>query len=302
MQIAVTGASGLVGTALMASLRADGHEVRPLVRRDTDDPRAIRWDPDADQIDAASLEGLDGVVHLAGAGIGTKRWSAATRSEVLESRVRGTDLLARTLAGLERPPGVLLSGSAMGYYGDTGDEARTESSPPGDDFFSRLCIAWEAAAQPAIDAGIRAAFLRTTVVLSARGGALGRMLPLFRFGLGGPLGSGRHWWSWITLTDEVGAIRFLLDHDISGPVNLGSPNPVTNAELTRTLGRLLHRPTVLPAPAFALRLVLGAEFADRQLLIDHRVSPEVLTTAGYQFVHPDIESALAAVLSKQDAA
>lgn len=298
MRIAVTGATGMIGSALARSLRADGHEVRPVSRRASDEPGAIRWDPAAGEVDAAGFEGVDAVVHLAGAGIGDKRWSDATKHEVHASRMQGTDLLVRTLVGLDRPPAVLLSGSAVGYYGDGGDRDLTEASEPGDDFFAHLAVDWEAAARPATDAGIRTAFLRTSMVLSASGGALKRMLPLFRFGLGGRLGSGRQWWSWISIDDEVGAIRFLLERDdIAGPVNLAAPAPVTNAEMTRVLGRVLHRPAVLPVPAFGPRLVLGRELADGLVFISQRVRPTVLTEAGYAFRHPDVEGALAAALA-----
>ena len=304
MRIAITGASGLIGTALSADLRADGHEVRPVTRGAAAGPGAILWDPMAGEIDAAGLEGVDAVVHLAGASIGAKRWSETTKREVRDSRLKGTDLLARTLAALDPRPSVLLCGSAMGYYGDTGDEDVTETSPPGDDFFARLAVEWEAAAQPAVDAGVRTAFLRTSMVLSGAGGALVRMLPLFRLGVGGRLGSGRQWWSWISMDDEVGAIRFLLDRDdLAGPVNLAAPEPITNADFSKALGRALHRPAVMPVPAFGPRLVLGRELADSLVFISQRVRPAVLVGAGYRYRHPDIDGALAAALGrKEDAA
>lgn len=298
MRVAITGASGLIGTALGAALRADGHEVVAVSRR-PGGPGDVRWDPAAGSIDASGLAGVDAVVHLAGANIGAKRWSAATKREVRESRVHGTDLLARTLAELDPPPKVLLSGSAIGYYGDTGGQDVTEASPPGDDFFARLAVDWEAAARPAVEAGIRTAFLRTAMVLSGQGGALGRMLPLFRLGLGGRLGSGRQWWSWISIDDQVGAIRFLLERgDIEGPVNLAAPDPVTNAEMSRALGRALHRPAVVPVPAFGPRLLLGRELADGLVFLSQRIRPAVLTKAGYEFRHPDLDAALAAVLAR----
>jgi uncharacterized protein len=301
MRIAVTGASGLIGTALGAALEADGHEVRAVTRGAAAGPGTILWDPMAGEIDAAGLEGVDAVVHLAGASIGAKRWSEKTKREVRDSRLRGTDLLARTLARLDPRPSVLLCGSAMGYYGDTGDEDATESSPAGDDFFARLAVEWEAAAQPAIDAGIRTAFLRTSMVLSGSGGALGRMLPLFRLGVGGRLGSGRQWWSWISADDEVGAIRFLLERDdLAGPVNLASPEPITNAEFSKALGRALHRPAVVPVPAFGPRLVLGRELADSLVFISQRVRPAVLVGAGYEFRYPDIDSALTAAFGPKE--
>jgi uncharacterized protein (TIGR01777 family) len=301
MRIAVTGASGLIGTALGAALQADGHDVRPVTRGAASGPGAILWDPMAGEIDAAGFEGVDAVVHLAGANIGAKRWSEPTKREVRESRLRGTDLLARTLAGLHPRPSTLLCGSAMGYYGDTGDEDVTETSPPGDDFFARLAVEWEAAAQPAVDAGIRTAYLRTSMVLTGSGGALGRMVPLFRWGVGGRLGSGRQWWSWISIDDQVGAIRFLLERDdLAGPVNLASPDPITNAGFSKALGRALHRPAVVPVPAFGPRLVLGRELADGLVFTSQRVRPAVLVGAGYEYRHSDIDSALAAALTRKE--
>jgi len=298
MDIAVTGASGLIGTRLTDHLVANGHRVVPLVRTapaaGTD---AIQWDPAAGTIDAASLEGFDAVVHLAGEGIANKRWSAEQKRRILDSRVDGTTLLATTLAGLNRPPAVLLSGSAIGFYGDQGDTELTEDSPAGDIFLSEVCEAWETASAPASEAGIRVAHLRTGIVLDPTGGALGKTLGLFRLGLGGRLGSGRQWWSWIGIDDEVGAIAFLLDHDISGPVNLTAPNPATNAEYTKVLGRVLGRPTLLPVPSFGPKLVLGSELAEQLLFTSARVLPQVLVDAGYEFVSPDLEGALRKVLA-----
>ncbi len=299
MDVAITGSSGLIGTALGASLRADGHTVVPVLRRPpaaggaTD--RWVAWDPAAGTIDAAGLEGIDAVVHLAGAGIGDHRWSDAHRRLVLDSRVQGTTLLARTLTGLDRPPAVLVSGSAIGYYGDRGDEVLTEASGPGSLYLSEVCTAWEAAAGPAVDAGIRVAFARTGIVLSPRGGALGKLRTLFKFGLGGRQGSGRQWMSWIGLDDEVAALRFLLDHDLAGPVNLVAPEPVTNADFARTLGSVMHRPALFPAPAFGLHLVLGRQMADELLLASQRVRPAALEGAGFSFTHPDLAGCLAAV-------
>lgn len=298
MDIAVTGASGLIGTRLTDHLVANGHRVVPLVRTapaaGTD---AIQWDPVAGTIDAASLEGFDAVVHLAGEGIANKRWSAEQKRRILDSRVDGTTLLSTTLAGLNRPPAALLSGSAIGFYGDQGDTELTEDSPAGDIFLSEVCEAWEAASAPASEAGIRVAHLRTGIVLDPTGGALGKTLGLFRLGLGGRLGSGRQWWSWIGIDDEVGAIAFLLDHDISGPVNLTAPNPATNAEYTKVLGRVLGRPTLLPVPSFGPKLVLGSELAEQLLFTSARVLPQVLADAGYEFVSPDLEGALRKVLA-----
>jgi uncharacterized protein (TIGR01777 family) len=299
MQVAITGASGLIGRALAQSLRLDGHSVRPLVRRASDDPAAVRWDPAAGTIDAAGLEGLDAVVHLAGAGIGDKRWSEDRKRELHDSRSQGTDLLARTLAGLDRPPPVLVSGSAIGFYGSRDDDVLTEVSAPGDDFLARLVADWEGAAAPAAEAGIRSVFLRSGLVLAGHGGILPRMALPFRFFVGGRLGSGRQWMSWVTLADEVGAIRFLIEReDLSGPVNVVAPEPVTNAELARALGTVLHRPAAIPVPAFAPRLLLGREMADGLLFASQRVRPDVLVAAGYGYAHTEITPALRAVLGR----
>jgi uncharacterized protein (TIGR01777 family) len=295
MQIAITGASGLIGTALARSLREGGNSVRPLVRRPSGDPGAIRWDPAAGTVDAEALEGVDAVVHLAGAGIGDKRWSTDRKREILESRTRGTDLIARTLAGLSSPPATLVSGSAVGYYGSPGDEVVTELSAAGDDFVAGVVQAWEAAAQPAVDAGMRTVFLRTAPVLSGAGGILPRMALPFRLFVGGRLGSGRQWMSWVSLDDAVGVIRFVLARaDISGPVNVVSPEPVTNAEMAATIGAVLHRPSAIPVPAFGPRLLLGREMADELLFVSQRVRPAVLVDAGYPFAHPDLTTALEA--------
>ena len=299
MKIAVTGSTGLIGTALCRSLTADGHEVVAVVRRPVlAGESAVRWDPMKGTIDAPGLEGVEGVVHLAGAGIGDKRWTDAYKQLVLESRTRSTDLLARTLAGLDRPPAVLVSGSAIGIYGDTGDTSVDEKAPAGDDFLADVVTQWEAAAAPAVQAGIRVPFLRTGIVLSPDGGALAKLLPLFRFGLGGRMGSGRQWWSWISLDDEVGVIRWLLDNEINGPVNAVAPNPVTNTQLSKTLGKVLHRPSVLPVPAFGPKLLIGSELADALLFTSARVDASVLRANGYEFAHPDLEGALRAMLDR----
>jgi len=301
MKIAVTGSTGLIGSALSRSLTADGHDVVPVVRRAVrPDEVAVRWDPIAGTIDAGPLEGLDGVVHLAGAGIGDKRWSDDYKRTILESRTRGTDLLARTLAALDAPPPVLVSGSAIGIYGDTGDTAVDESADPAADFLADVCVQWEAAAEPAAAAGIRVAFLRTGIVLSPDGGALAKLLPLFKLGLGGRMGSGRQWWSWISLADEVGAIRWLLGNDVAGPVNATAPNPVTNSELTKTLATVLHRPSILPVPSFGPKLLLGGELADALLFTSSRVTPGVLSGHGFAFAHPDLEGALRDLLGRPD--
>jgi uncharacterized protein (TIGR01777 family) len=301
MSVAVTGSSGLIGTALAAVLRDEGHGVVPVVRRAA---RAgeIGWDPERGTIDAAGLDGLDAVVNLAGAGIADKRWTQERKAMLRSSREAGTSLLARTLAGLAHPPQVLLSGSAIGIYGDRGDELLTESSAPGDGFLPELCRAWEAATRPAEEAGIRVAHLRTGLVLAPHGGMMNRLVPLFRFALGGRLGRGRQYWPWVALDDEVGAIRWLLDHEVSGPVNLTGPRPVTNAAFTRALGRAVHRPAVLPVPPFAPELLLGRELAQELLFTSARVVPAVLEGGGYTFHHPDLASALDAVVGQRGAA
>ncbi len=298
MRIALSGSSGLIGSALARSLRDDGHEVLRLVRRPSDEPGSVRWDPEAGTIDAGALEGIDGLVHLAGEGIADKRWNDPQKRRILESRTKGTGLIARTLAGLARKPAVLVSASAIGVYGDRGDEVLTETSPPGQGFLADVVVAWEAATAPAAEAGIRVATARTGIVLSADGGALAKQLLPFKLGLGGRLGSGKQWWSWISIADEVGAIRWLLEHDVAGPVNLTAPGPVTNAEFAKALGRALHRPTLLPTPSLAPRLLLGRELADELLYVSQRVVPAVLTDRGFSFQHPDIGNALQAVLSR----
>ena len=299
MRVAVTGSTGFIGRALVASLRGDGHEVVRVVRGSkVDDEPTVRWDLDARTIDPAGLEGVDAVVHLAGESIAGKRWTDEQRRRILDSRTSGTDLLARALAGLDRPPRTLLSGSAIGYYGDRGDEELTEASDPGSLFLSEVCEAWEAAARAAVDAGIRTAFLRTGIVLAGTGGVLGKMLPLFRFGLGGKLGDGRQWMSWITLADHVRAMRFLLDHEVGGPVNLTAPAPVTNAAFTKALGTVLGRPTVVPVPRFGPRLLLGRALADELLFASQRVAPAVLGDAGFEFEAPELDGALRAVLGR----
>jgi uncharacterized protein (TIGR01777 family) len=299
MDVAITGASGLIGTALGSSLRADGHRVVEVVRRRARPGEdVVSWDPVARTIDRAGLEGLDAVVHLAGAGIGDHRWTPEYKRTILESRTKTTSLLAETLATLQRPPAVLVSGSAVGYYGERGDDVVTEDDPPGDSFLADVVVRWEGSARAAVDAGIRVAFARTGVVLTPQGGALAQLLPLFKLGLGGRMGSGRQWWSWITLDDEVGALRFLLDHDVAGPANLTAPNPVTNAELARTLGRVLGRPALLPIPSFGPKLLKGAELAQELLFTSARVEPRVLAAAGFAPRHPELEGALRAVLDR----
>lgn len=299
MDVAITGSSGLIGTALREALRADGHRPIAVVRRA---PAAgadeIQWDVDNGTIDAASFEGIGGVVHLAGAGIGDKRWNDAYKKVVLESRTKGTTLLAETLAGLDTKPSVFLSGSAIGYYGPRENEIITEETPAGDTFLADVCVQWEAAAQPAIDAGIPTAFLRTGIVQTPKGGALQKQLPLFKIGLGGKFGSGDQFQSWITLDDEVNAIIHLLDAGVTGPVNLTAPNAVTNETFAKTLGKVLKRPSFFPVPAFGPRLLLGKDMANALLFESQNIKPTVLEASGYTFTHPDLESGLRAVLRK----
>jgi uncharacterized protein len=298
MDVAITGSSGLIGSALLPALTAAGHRPIRIVRREPGPGRdEIRWDPTTGLLDAASLEGVGAVLNLAGAGIGDKRWNNAYKHVLVSSRVEGTALLARTMASLQRPPQCLLSGSAIGYYGDRAAEQLTETSPPGSGFLPELCLAWEGAAGPATEAGIRTVFLRTGIVLSARGGALSKMLPLFKLGMGGRFGSGRQYQSWITLGDEVGAIVHLLTSTVAGPVNLTAPNPVTNATFTRALGAVLRRPTLVPVPAFGPKLLLGAEMARNLLFDSQRVQPEVLQADGYGYRQSEIEAGLRAAVA-----
>lgn len=298
MDVAVTGATGLIGQALTRSLEADGHRVVPVSRSATG-AGVIRWDPAAGTIERDGFEGLDAVVHLAGEPIASGPWTTAQRRRIRESRVAGTTLLARTLAGLATPPATLISGSAIGFYGDRADEILTETSAPGTDFLATVCTDWEAATAPAIDAGIRTAHLRTGIVLDRSGGALAKQLLIFRLGLGGPVGKGDQWMPWITLHDEVAAIRFLLDRpDLAGPHNLTAPNPVTNRTFTAALGKALHRPTVLRVPGVVRKLPFGVgDLVDSLLFSSARVHPTALEAAGFTFDHPTIDAALEAVLN-----
>lgn len=296
MKVAVTGSSGLIGSAVVDALRAKGHEVLSIVRRAASGTGEVSWDPAAGTIDAARLEGVDAVVHLAGAGVADKRWSDSHKKAILDSRVSGTTLLAQTLAGLTRKPRVLLSGSASGWYGDTGDRVEDESAPRGGGFLAEVVERWEASTAAAEQAGVRVCHLRTGIVLSARGGALKKQLPIFKLGLGGRLGNGKQWQSWITLDDEVGAILFLLDAEqVSGPVNLVAPTPVQQREFAKALGHAVHRPALAVVPPVALRLAM-ADFADEGLLIGQRLRPRVLQDAGYAFRQPTLEAGLAAAL------
>ncbi|MEU7006120.1 TIGR01777 family oxidoreductase [Streptomyces sp. NPDC046332] len=292
-RIAVTGASGLIGTALVRSLRADGHQVSRLVRRPARTADEIEWDPARLYVDAAGLVGVDAVVHLAGAGVGERRWSDAYKKEIRDSRVLGTRAIAEALASLADPPKVLVCGTALGYYGDTGSRAVDESAPAGEGFLPSVCVEWEAAAAPSEEAGIRVAYARTGLVVAAEGGAWGRLFPLFRAGVGGRIGDGRQYWSFISLHDEVAALRHLIDTDsLAGPVNLTAPEPVTNREVTAAMGRVLRRPTLLTVPAPALRLALG-EFAV-DVLGSQRVLPGRLLESGFDFAFPTIDESIRA--------
>lgn len=292
MRVLVSGSSGLIGSAVLERLLADGHQVVRLVRRP---PAAgeVRWDPAEGTLDPADLAGVDAVVHLAGEPIGAKRWRPAQKQRILDSRVKGTRLLATTLAQLDRPPRVLVSGSAIGYYGLRGDEVLTEESSAGSGFLAEVTVQWEAATLTAEQAGIRTVHLRTGIVVSGAGGALARMLPLFKLGLGGRLGRGEQWWSWITLEDEVGIIVHALgDRTLSGPVNATAPNPATNRDFTKALAKLFRRPAVLAVPRPALALVMGSELADQVALAGQRVLPVAAQASGYRFSSPDLEPGL----------
>jgi uncharacterized protein (TIGR01777 family) len=295
MRIAVTGASGLIGSALAGSLTADGHEVVRLVRRTPQGPQEARWDPLAGTVDTAALAGCEAIVHLAGAGVGDRRWTEARKKVIRDSRVLGTAAIARAAAGLAAPPRVLVCGSAIGYYGDTGDAWVDEDSPRGSGFLAEVVADWEAAAEPARAAGIRTVHARTGLVVAAGGGAWGRLFPFFRAGLGGRMGSGRQFWSFISLRDEVAALRHLIDTpELSGPVNLTAPEPLTNREITAAMGRALHRPTLATVPSPVLRAVLG-EFAS-DVLSSQRVRPARLLATSFPFTDPRIDQAISAAL------
>ncbi|HSJ44895.1 MAG TPA: TIGR01777 family oxidoreductase [Euzebyales bacterium] len=305
MHVAITGASGLLGSALSQALRDDGHRVTGITRSEPG-PNEIRWSPALQRLDPADLRGVDAVVNLAGEKIGftswtpraiiDARWTPRTRREILSSRVQGTTLLAETISTMDDGPRVMVSVSAIGYYGDRGDETLTEASRPGDLFLSDVCRAWEASADAARAAGLRVVHPRIGIVQTPRDGALQRSLPLFRLGLGGPFGSGRQWWSWVMLDDVVGILRHAVTNDdISGPINATAPHPVTNREWTRTLGRVLGRPAVLPVPRFGPKLVLG-EMVDELVYVSARVLPEATLASGYAFRFPDLDAGLRSVL------
>jgi len=303
VKVLVSGGTGFIGTSLVPALQQAGHEISFLSRRPTlslpGGARSFHWDPRAGALDGEALEGVDAIVHLAGESIAGGIWTAARRRRILDSRVQGTRLLAERAAALSAPPRVFVSASAIGYYGDRGDEVLTERSGGGSGFLAEVCRAWELSAAPAAARGIRTVYLRVGVVLDATGGALAAMLPIFRLGLGGPMGSGRQWVSWVALQDVIGAIVFALSCDrLSGPANVAAPEPARNREFARAVGHALGRPALLPAPAFALRLVLGA-MADEALLASARVSPSALLAAGYTFQFPSLAGALGSLLASR---
>lgn len=301
-RIAITGSSGLIGEALIASLQSDDHTIQRVVRdRSEAGVNDVVWDLGARTIDAQALEGVDAVVHLAGEPIGASRWTEDTKRRIHDSREIGTSLMAETLAGLTDKPGVFVSASGANYYGDRGDDVLTEDEPPGDDFLARVCVDWEAAAQPAVDAGIRTVHPRSGVVLAEEGPLIDKIELPFKLGLGGKVGNGRQYVPWISLEDEVRALRFLIDSDLRGGVNLVAPEPVTNAELTKALGDVMHRPTVLPIPVFAIRLLYG-EMGETLAAASVRPIPKALLDAGFTFTHTDIRSALRVALDTSAAA
>jgi len=291
-RIAITGASGLIGTALVGHLKAEGHTVQRLVRRAVVAPDEIAWDPQTGYVDIEALRGVDAVIHLAGVGVGDKRWSKKYKSEILNSRLLGTTAIAKAVA--EVKPQVFISASAIGWYGESGNRAVVESDRVGDDFLAAVCREWETAADLA--GSVRTVKIRTGLVLDPTGGALGKMLPLFRLGLGGKLGSGKQWWSWITLHDVIRAISFILDSKIEGPVNLTAPNPVTNQEFTSALARAMHRPALFPAPALGLKIALGG--FSSEILGSKKVIPQKLTDSGFTWDYPHVTTALAALIEE----
>lgn len=296
MDIVVAGSHGLIGSELLERLRAEGHRVRRLVRRPPQTAHEREWDPDRGILDPAALEGADAIVNLAGAGIGARRWTAAYKRVLLTSRTRTTDLLARTTAGLDSPVPVLVQGSAIGYYGDRGAQLLTETSSSGDGFLARLVREWEAATRPAEEAGVRVVHARTGIVLTPEGGALGRLLPFLRLGVGGPLGRGTQFWSWITLRDEVAALCHLLTAPVHGPVNLCAPEAATNADVTRALARALRRPSLVHVPSVALKVVLGELATD--ILGSQRARPTVLEASGFRFSDTDLDAAARRVVER----
>jgi len=295
VDIAVTGSSGLIGSAFVEAARLRGDRIVRVVRHS---PGAgeIGWDINAGTVDVDGLEGIDAVVHLAGEALANKRWTDAQKRVIEDSRIKATSILSRAIAGLDRPPSTFLNGSAVGIYGDRGIEELTEDSTTGGSYLADLCVEWEAATSPAVDAGVRVAHLRTGIVLSTAGGALAEQLPFFRFGLGGRIGSGRQYWSWISMTDQIDAMFHVLDGEQEGPVNLTSPYPVTNAAFVAAVGASLHRPSFIPTPTAALDLKLGKEAVREMLFASQRVLPAALEDSAYTFSHSTIDVALAHIL------
>ena len=298
MKILITGASGLIGQALTKQLNATGHTTVAAVRREPRRNDEVQWNPTTGEMSPSAFDGVDAVVHLAGAGIGDKRWTDAYKMEILQSRTLGTALLADTMASLDKKPSVFLSGSAIGIYGVRDDTELGEDAAIGTGFLADVCRDWEAASASASAAGIRTVLLRTGIVLSPKGGALKKQLPLFKLGLGGKFGNGKQWQSWISITDEVNAIIHLLTSNLSGAVNLTAPNAVTNAEFTRVFGSVVSRPAILPIPSFGPKLLLGGELADALLFTGQRVVPNALVADGFHFAHPTLDVALRALLNK----
>jgi uncharacterized protein (TIGR01777 family) len=292
MNVLIAGASGFVGHAVVAGLRSEGHRVQRLVRRDTAHEDEKAWDPARQRLDPQALQGIDAIINLAGENLSAGRWTAARRQRILRSRVDATDTLVNAIRAAPQKPEVLINASAVGFYGDRGDETLTEQSSSGQGFLPDVCRAWESAAETAGSVGVRTVCLRFGLVLDPSGGALGRLLPLFRMGLGGRLGSGRQWMSWISREDVVGVIRFALaDRRVAGPLNVVAPEPIRNADFTRALGHVLHRPAILPAPAWALRLAFGA-MADEALLASTRAVPAKLQSLGFRFRTARVEDAV----------
>jgi uncharacterized protein (TIGR01777 family) len=299
MHIAVTGSTGLLGSALVAHLTAAGHAITRVVRSDPAGPGEIRWDIPRGAIDVEGLRGVDAVVHLAGEGIAERRWTDEQKRRILESRTQGTSLVAETLAGMDDGPRTLLSASAIGYYGDRGDAVLTEDSGPGEGFLPEVCKAWEAAADPARDAGVRVVHPRIGIVQTPDGGALGKLLPLYKVGLGGRLGSGKQYWPWVGIEDILGLVEHaLVTPDLEGPVNAVAPSPVTNAEYTKTLAAVLNRPAVLPVPRFGPAILLGRELAQSLLFDSARILPERAEQSGYTFRHTNLETCLRDLLDR----
>lgn len=292
-RIAITGASGMIGSALLGHLKSEGHTVQRLVRRPVVSPDEVFWNPKTGEVDLAPLEGVDAVIHLAGANVGDKRWSKKYRAEILNSRLLGTNTIATAVGKLK--PQVFISSSAIGWYGETGNRSVTEDDRPGDDFLAAVCKEWESAADAA--SNTRVVKIRTGLVLEPTSGALGKMLPLFKLGIGGKLGNGKQWWSWITLHDQIKAICYLLEKDLEGPINLVSPNPATNQEFTAALARALRRPALIPVPGFALKIALGG--FSSEILGSKRVLPKKLTDSGFEFDYPHLAPALAALINEK---